>query len=101
MLVVLINRWWLLPWMSIRFRQQRVQPWSCSIPSSYRSTLLECYGEFDTENEERSSFGGDDGKRYIWQDSKQLNEATWFGQLDTYPGSGFVVVSLSFSLPCW
>lgn len=78
----------------VRLRQVRMPPDSCDVPSGYRSVVTRCYADYDSGEESRAPFSGapGSGRTYNWTSASQNGEATFWGQLNTYAGSGYVMV---------
>eukprot|EP01006_Ploeotia_vitrea_P041182 TRINITY_DN66490_c3_g8_i1.p1 TRINITY_DN66490_c3_g8~~TRINITY_DN66490_c3_g8_i1.p1 ORF type:complete len:1068 (-),score=605.24 TRINITY_DN66490_c3_g8_i1:683-3847(-) len=77
---------------AIRLRQLRVGPNSCEVPGRYQSAFKRCFAPYSDEARESRPFGpASDPTRYKWQSAESTGEPDWYGKLQLYPGSGYVV----------
>ena len=80
----------------------RVQQAECErLPDALASNWtysVKCYPPFTEDVESKDPFGGADGKAFRYTKLPWVEEVEFWGQLATYPGSGFIV-DLNFSDP--
>ncbi|XP_077983049.1 polycystin-1-like protein 2 [Glandiceps talaboti] len=83
-----------------RFRQIRVKPDSCSVPSQMVSTIVECNGKYSDDAEDTDSYltswkplpGNDSSPTDTmspWEYQRSVSNSYW-GQADIYGGDGYV-----------
>jgi len=79
---------------NITLRQVRVSSSSCTALRSFQelTNSSECFGELGFAGDARDTFVTAGGKSYIWRDSDLLKTGRYFGQYDSYPGGGYLVV---------
>jgi hypothetical protein len=79
---------------NITIRQVRVSPSSCTALPSFQNLVnsSECFGNLGFSGDARDTFVTANGNSYAWRDSDLLRTARYFGQYDTYPGGGYLVV---------
>jgi hypothetical protein len=79
---------------NITIRQVRVSSSSCTVLPSFQNLInsSECFGNLGFSGDSRDTFVTANGKSYIWRDSDLLRTARYFGQYDSYPGGGYLVV---------
>ncbi len=79
---------------NITLRQVRVSPSSCTPLHSFQELInsSECFGELGFSGDARDTFVTAGGNSYIWRDSDLLKTGRYFGQYDSYPGGGYLVV---------
>ena len=72
----------------LRFRQLRVKREDCL---HKQNLFLDCYPKWSSNNEDKTSFTILE-KTYKWTTTLQNHEQNnWYGTVDQYPGSGFVI----------
>lgn len=74
----------------VRFRQLRVKNDSCEINEIFKNQFKECYSFYSSQASDESSFVFKNSSEFIFQTSKELNGFYTWGQLQLYPGGGFV-----------
>jgi len=72
-----------------RLRQLRVRNDSCTVPSLFKETIPECYGEWSTKNNDESEYGLESETAWVYHTEKEMNGSSDRAQLLTYPGAGF------------
>lgn len=74
----------------VRFRQLRVQKDSCEINEIFKNQFQECYSFYSSKASDESIFVLKNSSEFKYQTSKELNGFYTWGQLQLYPGGGFV-----------
>ena len=70
----------------IRFRQLRVKSENCS-----NKLFPKCYPKWSKENEDKSALSNFSPKITWTSISQNHEQANWYGRVDTYSGSGFII----------
>lgn len=74
----------------VRFRQLRVKKDSCEINEIFKNQFKECYSFYSSQASDESIFVSKNSSEFKYQTSKELNGFYTWGQLQLYPGGGFV-----------
>lgn len=74
----------------VRFRQLRVKKDSCEVNEIFKNQFKDCYSFYSTQASDESSFDFKNSSEFKYQTSKELNGFYTWGQLQLYPGGGFV-----------
>ncbi|CAO1427444.1 unnamed protein product [Diamesa hyperborea] len=74
----------------VRFRQLRVKKDSCKVNEIFKNQFKDCYSFYSSQASDESSFDFKNSSEFKYQTSKELNGFYTWGQLQLYPGGGFV-----------
>jgi polycystin 2 len=73
-----------------RIRQVRVRNDSCEIHPDFKDTIVGCYASYSSVAESKDPFGLMNGTAWTYQSEKELDGSSYWGQVSTYGGGGFV-----------
>jgi polycystin 2 len=73
-----------------RIRQVRVRNDSCEIHPDFKDTIQGCYAGYSSAAESRDPFGKMNGTAWTYQTEKELDGSSYWGQVSTYGGGGYV-----------
>lgn len=76
-----------------RMRQLKVRNDSCLVHPDFKSSIKQCFDDYSEINEDRATTFGKPAeieKAFEYQTKKELDGSTYWGQLTSYSGGGYV-----------
>jgi len=72
-----------------RLRQLRVRSNSCVVHDDFKREIKSCYGPYTADNEEKKTYGLENGTAWNYKTAKDLNGGSFWGRMATYQGGGY------------